>query len=119
MGALLADYFARRRRPAFDGEEIAHAAGGDEERGFLFENFGGAFLKAIDGGVFAVDVVAHFGFGHGAAHGGSWFCDGVAAKIDGRESGHGRGSEARCRKPKKAILCPLEFCLVARFLGVK
>ena len=98
-------------RPAFDGEQIAHAAGGNEERGFLLENFRGAVLQAIDGGVFAVDVVANFGFGHGAAHGGRWFCDGVAAKIDGRESGHRRGSEARCRKPKKAT-CAIK-CLVA------
>ena len=119
VGALLADYFARRRRPAFDGEEVAHATGGDEERGFLFEKFGGALLQAIDGGVLAVDIVADFGFGHGAAHGGSWLCDGVAAKINGRESGHRRGSGARCRKLKKAILCPLEFCLVACFLRVK
>ena len=113
--ALLADYFARRRRPAFDGEEVAHAAGRYKKRGFLFENFGGAFLQMIDGGVFAVDVVADFGFGHGAAHGGSWFCDGVTAKIDGsheRFSLVSRGFE----RAKKAFLLRLENCLVASSL---
>src|SRR4029077_12644503 len=106
---------AGRRRPAFDSEEITHAAGGDEERGFLFENFCGAFLQAIDGGVFAVDVFADFGFGHGAAHGGSWFCDGVAAEIDGsheRFSLVSRGFE----RAKKAFLLRLENRLVASSL---
>src|SRR5580704_11128963 len=115
VGALFADYFARRRRPAFDGEEVAHAAGGNEERGFLFENFGGAFLQMIGGRILAVDVVADFGFGHGAAHGGSWFCDGVAAEIDGSHERFllvSRGFE----RAKKAFLLRLENCLVASSL---
>jgi hypothetical protein len=36
----------------------------------------------VDGGVFAVNVVADFGLQHGAAHGGRGLGDGVAAKID-------------------------------------
>jgi hypothetical protein len=116
VSALLADHFARRRRPAFDGKKIAHAAGGDEERGFLLENFRGALLKMIDSGVLAIDVIADFGFGHGPTHGGSWFCNGVAAEVN-RDHGRDRFSRVsgHFKRPKKAFLLRLENCLVAYF----
>jgi hypothetical protein len=39
-------------------------------------------LQAIYGGVFAVNVVADFGFGHGAAHGWGGVSEGVATEVD-------------------------------------
>src|ERR1700748_714147 len=72
----------------------------------------------IDGVIFAVDVAADFGFGHGAAHGGCWFCDGVAAEIDWN---HERFSlvSRRFKKTKKGFLLRLENCLVACFVMVR
>src|ERR1700675_2280863 len=65
-----------------DRDHVAHGARGNEQAGFFAEKLRGALFQAIDGRIFAVNVVAHFGFGHGAAHGGGRPRDGVAAKID-------------------------------------
>src|SRR5580658_6001793 len=65
-----------------DGDGIAHGAGGDEQRRLFAGDLRGAALQTIDGGVFAVNIVAHFGFHHGAAHRGRRLGDGIAAKID-------------------------------------
>ena len=62
-----------------DGDLVAHGAGGDEDRGLSAEDRGGLLLEPVDGGVFAVDVVANFGCGHGLAHGWGGLGDGVAA----------------------------------------
>ena len=82
VAALFANDFVAVMRPDFDGDEIPHAAGGDEKRGFFAENVGSAFFEAVDGRIFEIDVIADFGFGHGAAHRGCRSCDGVAAKVD-------------------------------------
>ena len=55
---------------------------GTKTAGFFAHDFGGALLQPVDGGIFAVDVVADFGFGHGAPHGGGGPRDGVAAQVD-------------------------------------
>jgi hypothetical protein len=57
-------------------------AGGHEQRSLFAENFGGTLLQAIDGRVLAVNVVAHFGFRHGATHRCGRFGDSIAAQID-------------------------------------
>ena len=82
MGAGIADHFLAVFGEQLDGDGVAHGAGGNEERGFLAGDFGGARFQPVDGGVFAVNVVADFGFEHGLAHGGRGFGDGVAAQID-------------------------------------
>ena len=84
VAALLDDDFVAVMGPGFDGDEIAHGAGGHEEAGFAAEDFGGAGLQLVDRGILAVDVVADDGFGHGAAHLGRGARDGVAAEVDGR-----------------------------------
>jgi hypothetical protein len=65
-----------------DGDLVAHGSGGNEKGGFAAKDFGGAALKLVDGWIFAVDVVAHFGGGHGGTHfwGGAGY--GVAAEVD-------------------------------------
>src|SRR4029077_14526179 len=68
--------------PDFYGDEVAHATGGYEEGGFLAEDFGGTNFECVYGGIFEIDVVADFGFGHGAAHCRSWAGDSVAAQVD-------------------------------------
>ena len=64
-----------------DGGQVAHRAAGDEERGFFARAGRGDFLQTVDGGVFAVHIVADFGFGHGLAHGGRGMGDGIGAEI--------------------------------------
>ena len=36
---------------------------------------------AVDGGVFGVDIVANFGFGHGFAHSGGGMGDGIGTEV--------------------------------------
>jgi hypothetical protein len=64
------------------GDLISHASGGHKESGFAAEDLSGIGFEAIDGRVFAVDVVADFGAGHGFAHGRSRLGDGIAAEVD-------------------------------------
>ena len=82
MRARFADHFLAMLGVNLYRDDVAHGARRHEEAGFFAENLGGALLEAIDGRVFAVDVVADLGLGHGAAHGGRGTSDGIAAKID-------------------------------------
>jgi hypothetical protein len=85
---LVADYFHAGLRPDADSEDVAHRARRNEESRFAAEYFRGAGLQAVNGGVFAIDIVADFGFGHGASHRGGGPRNGVAAKInDAQRSG--------------------------------
>ena len=68
MPAFFDDDFLTRTRVQLDRGLVAHRARGHKDRGFLFEYLRGPFLQAIDCRVFAVDVVADFGFRHGATH---------------------------------------------------
>ncbi len=63
-------------------DHVPHGASGDEQGGFLAGDLGGALFEAVDGGIFAVDVISDFGFGHGATHGFGGTGYGVAAEID-------------------------------------
>ncbi len=87
VGAGLADDLLAVLGVDADGDLVAHGAGGDEDGGLFAEDGGGRLFELIDGGVFAVDVVADLGGGHGLAHGGGGAGDGVAAEVD--EVGHG------------------------------
>jgi hypothetical protein len=58
---------------------IAHRSGWNKQRGFFVEEFRRAFLQPIDGRVFTINVVANFGIGHSAAHGGGGFGDCIAS----------------------------------------
>ncbi len=82
MAAFLANDLVAMMGPDFYGNEVAHATGGYEEGGFFAEDFGGAGFERVYGGIFEIDVVADFGFGHGAAHCRSWAGDSVAAQVD-------------------------------------
>ena len=74
---------------------------GTKSAGFAAEDFGGALLQAIHRGIFAVDVVADFGFGHGAAHLGRRARDGVAAEV------YYAGGWALCVKVGGRLRCGL------------
>ena len=50
--------------------DIAHGAGGHEDRGFLAEQIRDALLQGVDGGVVADLFVADLGVGDGFAHAG-------------------------------------------------
>ena len=61
---------------------VRHRAAGQEQSGFLAQDFSDAFLQPVDRWVFAILVVAHFSFGHGAAHAGGWARHRIRAQID-------------------------------------
>src|SRR5215475_3651283 len=82
VAALLANDFVAMMRPDLDGDEVAHAAAGDEKRGFLAEDLRGALLEPIHGRIFKVNVVADLSFGHGAAHSGRGPSHGIAAEVN-------------------------------------
>ncbi len=58
---------------------VAHGSGSNEEPRLASKDLGRAFLEAIQRGVFAVNIVSHFRFVHGAPHGGGGPGDSVAA----------------------------------------
>ena len=82
MRAGFSDDFLAGAGVEADGDLVAHGAGGDEYGCFAGEDLGGASFEAVDGGVFAVDVVAYLGGGHGGAHLWSGLGEGVAAQVD-------------------------------------
>src|SRR5262249_45980096 len=61
---------------------IRHGARRHKQGGLFAEHLRAALLQAIDGRVFAINVVADFGFEHCLAHRGSGFGNGVATEID-------------------------------------
>jgi len=77
--ARIADDLLAVRGVQLDGDGVAHGAGGQEERGFFAGDFGGALFESVDGGVFAINIVAHFGVCHGVAHGLGGLGYGIAA----------------------------------------
>ena len=86
-------------------ELVAHRAGGDEESGFFAEHAGDSLFEAADGGVFAENIVADFGGGHGGAHAGGGASYGIAAEVD-RRLHHGfsfRGFLARMKDGRSII----------------
>jgi hypothetical protein len=65
-----------------DGDRVAHRARGNEEGRLHSQSLRGAGLEAVDGRVFAVDVVPDLGFGHRLPHVGSRPGDGVGPEVD-------------------------------------
>jgi hypothetical protein len=63
----------------FDSDLVAHCAGGDKEGRFAAEELRGTLLKSIDCGIFAEDVIADVGLGHGPSHRGRGLGHGIAA----------------------------------------
>ena len=61
---------------------IPHRTRGHEEGCLAHEDACGRGFEAIHSGIFSVNVVAHFGFGHGLAHGAGWPGDSVAAQVN-------------------------------------
>src|SRR5262245_59064352 len=79
MAPFFDDYFLTRSRVQLDCGLISHRAGGHEDRRLFFKDLSRALLQPIYSRVFAVNIVANFGFGHGPAHGRGWFGNSVAA----------------------------------------
>ena len=69
MGAGFADHFLAVLSVDLDRDGISHRARGNKKARLLAHHFGGSLLQPVDGRIFAVDVIADFGFGHGPAHG--------------------------------------------------
>jgi hypothetical protein len=88
VGGLAADDLVAGLAPGEVGDDVAHRAGGDVERGLLAEELGGALLEGVDGRILAEHVIAQLRLGHRPAHLGRRLGDGVGPQID---QGHGRG----------------------------
>ena len=80
--AHVADHFFAMVRVQLHRDGVAHGTGGHEDGGLFARDGGGAAFEQIDGGVFAVNVVAHLGFHHGAPHLRRGLGDRVTAQID-------------------------------------
>ena len=85
-----------------DGQHVGHRAGGREERVLEAEQVGHPSLQGVDGGVLAVDVVAHLGLGHGTPHAGGGTGQGVGAQVDG----HGPHASGACGEASVEMLQP-------------
>ncbi len=82
MRASLAYDFLAVLRMEANGDLVPHSSGGNEDGSLASEDLGSACLQAIDGGVFAIHIVADLGGSHGRTHRGGGTGDGVAAKIN-------------------------------------
>ena len=76
------DDFLARLRVTADRQLIGHRSGRDKQGRLFAEEPGHHLLEAIDGGVFAVDVVADFRARHRFAHGVGGLRHGIAAQVD-------------------------------------
>src|SRR5215472_3707768 len=65
MSTLFADDLLAVMRMALHGDLVAHSPSGHEDGRFALEDPRGKLLQAIDGGIFAVNIIADLGFGHG------------------------------------------------------
>lgn len=91
MGLLANDVFVAALTMRQQPQQIAHGAGGDEQRGGKTQAPGQLGFELIDRRIFAIDVVTRRGACHRLEHGGGRLGDGVAAKIDNaHESGLGK-----------------------------
>src|SRR6185295_2275424 len=88
MAPLLEDDLLPGAGVDADGDLVALRPRGNEDRGLHPEALGDACLEPAHGWVLAVDVVAHLGLGHRAAHARRRAGDGVGAEVD-RGVGHG------------------------------
>ena len=98
VATLLADDFLAGPGVDLDRNGVAHRAAGHEDRGLPPEDLRGTRFQPVDGGIFAVNVVANLGVGHGAAHFRRGSRDRVAAEIGNRQS-HGDGLSLANRPP--------------------
>src|SRR6516162_11888622 len=65
-----------------DADLIRHGPGRDEERRFLTQQVSQAFLKQIDGRIFAINIVADRCREHGVSHSRRGPSDRIASQID-------------------------------------
>ena len=75
-------YFLTGLRVQLDRGLIAHRSGGHKQRRLFFKDLRSKILQAINGWIFAVNVIADFGFSHRAAHCRRGFGYSVAPQID-------------------------------------
>ena len=68
VATLFADDLLPVMRVYLDGNGVAHGSGRNKDGRLTAKNLRRAFFQSIDGWIFAINVVAHFGFGHGTAH---------------------------------------------------
>ena len=65
VGAGIADHFLAMLGEELDGRWCLPIVPVGTKRGFLAGDFSGPLFQQVDGGIFAIDVVADFGFHHG------------------------------------------------------
>ena len=86
MGLVSEDHFVAPVAMNQLAYQVGHGAAGHQQGSRFVGQVGRHLLQPFDGGVFTVDVVADFSFGHGFSHPLGGRCDGVAAQIDEHHS---------------------------------
>ena len=87
VGLLADDVLVTALAMSHQAQQVAHGAGGDEQRRREAQLIGQPGLQTVYRGVFAIHVIAQLGSHHGFAHGNSGLGDGVATQVD---QGHDR-----------------------------
>jgi len=82
VGLLADDVFLAALTVSHQRQQVAHGAGGYEQRRGKAQALGQFGLQAVDAGVFTVDIVATDGAGHRVEHAGGGLGHGVAAQVD-------------------------------------
>ena len=81
VGLLTDDVFFAALTVGHQRQQVAHGAGGHEQRRGEPQALGQFGLQAVDAGVFAIHVIAADGAGHRIEHAGGGLGHGVAAQV--------------------------------------
>ena len=82
MRILAHDVFISAPAMAEQCYQIALGATGKEKSSLMARHFRQPMLQAVHGRVFVIDIVSHFGGGHGTAHAGTRGGHGITAQVD-------------------------------------
>ena len=82
MATFLANDFLTMVRMDLNRDLIAHGSRGNKDCGLAKKYFRSTPLELIYGGIFAINIVTHLGFRHGATHFRSGTGDGITSEID-------------------------------------
>ena len=67
-----------------DRDLVAHGSGRHEDRSLSSHELRRSLFEAVDRGIFAVDIVSHFGARHGLPHVVCGMCYRIGSQVDNR-----------------------------------
>ncbi len=68
VAAIFANDILAMARQDFDRSLVTHGPGDDVQTRFAAEDFCRPILKAVDGRIFAIDIISHLGIVHSRSH---------------------------------------------------